>query len=627
MKKTTVQKIFLLSIAIFTLTILFFFFKNVLIEIIKFKMANDTEGVNALLQDRGIMGYLTVIVIEALQMVVVFISAEFIQSAAAMSYAWYITIPLCVTGVSLGATIIYFLVNILKFDNSMFGKTNKKIDKLQSKQKNNNVTQLMLLLFITPIVPLGAIAYFGASNRISYRRYIATCALGAIPSSINSIILGSVLSYFIVNGKSLVLLVVVLIVLISILLTLTTSLINKLYFKEKSGTPNSNYYSILMFIFHLLVRSKVTTSYDKKNIEEVKGPFLLLSNHASFFDVYFLSRLAKHERMSFILNRYYFNNKFFKYIFTKMGVIPKKLFSPDMETIKKSLKTVRAGFPILMCPEGRLSIDGTNYYSTKETGKFIKSFKMPVVLARINGAYITNPKWRKNRIKGHVHTEVVRILTADEVIKMSVDEINNIINECITYNDFTYAKENNIVYKAKNKAQGLENVLYHCPHCHNEYTIKTENNKVYCSHCGFNVEIDEHYSFTNNELNINNIHDWYQKMIENEKESINNKKVNLSCEVTVKRFNFTNKKLNSTGTGICTLTNEGFSFSGKVNDTDITFKHDIKNLRGLAFSAGEEFECYYNDELYYFYPVTNRQQCTKWALIVDEMIKDCDLNE
>ena len=109
--------------------------------------------------------------------------------------------------------------------------------------------------------------------------------------------------------------------------------------------------------------------------------------------------------------------------------------------------------------------------------------------------------------------------------------------------------------------------------------------------------------------------------------NINQKAVSLSCAVTVKKFNFNDKKLNSTGSGICTLTNDEFTFTGNVNNTDISFKHTIKNLRGLAFTAGEEFECYYNDELYYFYPIENKQQCTKWALIVDEIIKDSDLNE
>ena len=43
----------------------------------------------------------------------------------------------------------------------------------------------------------------------------------------------------------------------------------------------------------------------------------------------------------------------------------------------------------------------------------------------------------------------------------------------------------------------------------------------------------------------------------------------------------------------------------------------IKQLKALPFSCGKEFECYYEEELYYFYPVENRKQCVKWSLLVD----------
>ena len=79
------------------------------------------------------------------------------------------------------------------------------------------------------------------------------------------------------------------------------------------------------------------------------------------------------------------------------------------------------------------------------------------------------------------------------------------------------------------------------------------------------------------------------------------------------------------GKGGCTLTNSHFKFEGDLNVKEFTIA--MKDLRALAFSCGEEFECYYNDELYYFYPKTNKQQCTKWALIVDEIVKGEDINE
>ena len=36
-----------------------------------------------------------------------------------------------------------------------------------------------------------------------------------------------------------------------------------------------------------------------------------------------------------------------------------------------------------MCPEGRLSVDGTNYLINNETAKFVKHNKVPVVIINI----------------------------------------------------------------------------------------------------------------------------------------------------------------------------------------------------------------------------------------------------
>ena len=40
-----------------------------------------------------------------------------------------------------------------------------------------------------------------------------------------------------------------------------------------------------------------------------------------------------------------------------------------------------------------------------------------------------------------------------------------------------------------------------------------------------------------------------------------------------------------------------------------------------------EDELYNGNILYYFYPVNNKAQCAKWALIVDEVVKLSEQNE
>lgn len=612
MKKINKNKIFIFVIAVITIAMLVLFFKDVLIKVIEYQVNNNPDGLKELMSEMGLKGIIIVPLVEAMQMIVVFISAEFIQISAGLAYNWYIAIPLCSLGIFIGASVIYLLVNSLKFDSSIFKKSTNKIESLSKQGKS---TQLfMYILFIMPIIPFGAICYYGSNSKISYRRYILTCVTGTIPSILSSIFLGKVISYVLMENIPIWVLIIAIILVMGILLLIGGIIISRVYFKEDRYTPKSMYYSLLFKVFNFIVKKKIKDTYDDTSLDNIEGPFVLLSNHPSFYDVYFACTKMYPKRAAFILNRYYFRNKFMRFIFNQIGTIPKKLFSPDFETIRRTLKTIKSGFPIFMCPEGRLGLDGTNYYSTKETGKFIKQLKLPIVIININGAYISKPKWRKHRIKSKVYVKVTKMLTKEEVLALSVEEINDIINQGISYNEFDYIKENNLTFKDKKKAEGLENVLYRCPKCNQEYTLSSKGNTISCS-CGFNLTIKEDYHFEDNEYGLTNIHDWYELIKQEERKHLDN--INLECEVKVKKFNIDNKKLDEKGSGICKLDNDKFTFEGDLKVK--SFSIDLEILRTFAFSCGEQFECYYNDELYYFYPIKNPQQCAKWALIMDEV--------
>ena len=213
-----------------------------------------------------------------------------------------------------------------------------------------------------------------------------------------------------------------------------------------------------------------------------------------------------------------------------------------------------------------------------------------------------------------MHTEIKRIISVEELNTLSPENLIDIMTTNLGYNDYENAKIKNLKYRDKNKAVGLESVLYYCPKCHKEYSVETNGNTVYCKDCGFSVDINEQYSFNENELGLKNIHEWYELIKEYERNNLK-QDLNLSCEVDIVKFNFTDSKLNEKGSGVCTLTKEGFKYEGDLKVK--SFEIPINSLPALAFSCNEEFECYYDNELYYFYPKQNRKQCTKWALMAD----------
>ena len=621
------------KIAFFILTLgivalLFFFFRNIILDVIKYAKDKNTEAISGVLKEYGIFGTIAIIVIEALQMVVVFIPAEFIQIASGISYNPLIAFILCDLGVFLGATIIYVLVNVFRMDQSFMSKHNKKINKMSKKtSKKGGIQALMYILFVMPVVPFGAICYFGSSMKLSYRRYILTCVTGVIPSILSSILLGNLFIYFTASGLPLWILIVAIILVIGILFLAASLIMKKLHFKKQEGNPDSLLYMFFLGFLDIIVGRKCRIKYDRSRLKNIDGPIVVLGNHGSYFDFYYAAKLLLPNRVALVANRFYYRIFGLGWLMRKVGAIPKKLFSPDIETIKKSIRAVKDDYSLLLFPEGRLSTNGMNYHIVDGTGALLKKLNVPVVIISIDGAHLANPKWRKKRFNNKIKVSVKEIISVEELALKSVKEIDELIDINLAHNDFEYAREKNLIYKQKNKALGMENVLYRCPKCNNEYTIETSNNSVKCNCCNFEVHINNNYSFDKNELDIKDMSDWYNRIVDIENKVIHNDDFMMQTEVTVKRKNLFVKSKDKDGKGICTLTNDTFSFKGIVNKEDVEFSIPIRNLKALAFTAGKEFECYYDDDLYYFYPNENKAQCAKWALIVDELFKAEHTNE
>ena len=67
---------------------------------------------------------------------------------------------------------------------------------------------------------------------------------------------------------------------------------------------------------------------------------------------------------------------------------------------------------------------------------------------------------------------------------MTVEEINEVIQKEMEYNEYDYQKENNILIKKKTRAEGLNKILYQCPHCKKEGKMYSKGHELYCEECG-----------------------------------------------------------------------------------------------------------------------------------------------
>ena len=146
--KKSAQRIITIASLIVIVLLFSFFLRDVLVPLVRFQMANDVDGARALLTSKGVFGFLTVILVEALQMVVIFIPAEFIQISSGLSYPFPLALLLCDLGICLGATIIFILVRVFRFSSDAYEKKEAVIDQLAAQVRKDRGVVLLLYFLL-----------------------------------------------------------------------------------------------------------------------------------------------------------------------------------------------------------------------------------------------------------------------------------------------------------------------------------------------------------------------------------------------------------------------------------------------------------------------------------------------
>ena len=579
------------------------FFRDVMLPLLRLELRRDLDGARALLAAQGVKGAMAVILVEALQMVVVFVPAEFIQISAG-SYPFPAALALCDAGVCLGATMIFALVRFFRYQSTAYAKRRQRIDRLAAAAGERNTALLLYLLFFMPIIPFGAICYFGSGSKLTYKKYILTVATGVIPSIVVSNLMGAAGMAFLRESIPLWLLVCIIILLAAALFVLIFTVMRSWCFSEAEGTPDSLMNALIFLLVRLWQGRRCPVELDEEQLAEAETPYILLANHESFFDFYYISQMSHPRRPSYLVNAFYCTRPVLRRMAKPGGILSKKLLTPDMGTAAGLLRMTRKGYPVVVFPEGRLSPDGRSNPIVEPGGALYQRLGVDLVLVRISGAYYANPKWRPRGYRSKVRLEVVRVVKRETLQQMDAAAVDALIADTLRSDASAAAVDR---YPQRDKAQGLETLLYRCADCGALYTTRGEGNTLRCTACGARHALDESYRFTDGPATIPAYYDRI-RALEREELDI----VSLTAEVETKVFD-TSGRVAKRERGTCSLTSAGFSYRSATED----FTIPAEQLPALCFSCGKEFELYHDGLLHYFYPLTERQQVARWALLVD----------
>lgn len=271
---------------------------------------------------------------------------------------------------------------------------------------------------------------------------------------------------------------------------------------------------IIMWLIWLL--SKIALmgkeyKIEKINMEGLKPPYMMLSNHMYFID-FELSALATYpDRVNNVVTIDGFYRR--PWIMELIGAICTRKFTMDLHLVKSINKVLKRGDVLSMYPEARYSPCGTTSYMPDALGKIIKLNKVPVVAVVHHGNYLHTPFWnyRKPR-KVPLYTTLTKILDTEQIKSMSVEEINAAVREALDYDEYRYQKENGIKITEPFRAEGLHKILYHCPSCGTEYRMNSSGTELFCEECSkrWNLEEDGSLKALSGDTEFSRIPDWFE---------------------------------------------------------------------------------------------------------------------
>lgn len=220
-----------------------------------------------------------------------------------------------------------------------------------------------------------------------------------------------------------------------------------------------------------------------------------------------------------------------------LGCTPTHKYITDVSLLKDIEYMLRVNkTSVLMYPEAGYSFDGRATTLPKKMGVLLKRLGVPVVTVITEGAFARDPLYNMLQIRDvKVGAHVKCIATAEEIKQKSVAELDALLDEAFSFDNFAWQRDNKIVIDEPFRADGLHRILYKCPHCGAENKMEGKGTKITCKECKKEWEMDEYgqLSAVSGETEFSHIPDWYDWQRECVRKEIEEGNYSLDTKVDI----------------------------------------------------------------------------------------------
>jgi hypothetical protein len=364
----------------------------------------------------------------------------------------------------------------------------------------------------------------------------------------------------------------------------------------------------------------------KVNMEGLKPPYILLCNHTSFMDFKVMTAAVFPHRANYVVAIDGFIGR--ETLLRKVGCICKRKFTNDIGLVRHLNHVVNINKDIIVLhPEARYSLIGTNAILPESLGKLVKLLQVPVVSLNMHGNYLNSPCWNLTERGNRIEAEMTQIITKDQIKTLAYQKINDCINNALIYDEYSWQKANKISIKYENNAKGLHKVLYQCPCCMIESQMISDKNRIWCEHCGKEWIMSDfgELKAVSGITEFTHIPDWYEFERKQVRKQIEEKTYKFSDDVLVDSLPNA-KGYIRLGPAKLTHNLNGFYLEGNFGEKN--FRLNKKPLSMYSchieydyLNRGDCIDLSTLEDTYYIYPQNKLSSVTKISLATEELFK------
>lgn len=346
-------------------------------------------------------------------------------------------------------------------------------------------------------------------------------------------------------------------------------------------------------------------------------------NHSSFIDLKIAGTIIYPEPFNIVCTADALIGR--EWLMRNLGCIPTNKYVTDISLVKDmeyALHKLKSS--VLLYPEAGYSFDGLKTTLPDSIPRLIKLLKVPVVMIKTEGAYLRDPLYNNLQLrKVNVKAVVKYLLSKEDIETKSKEEISALIDEQFAFDNFLLQQNNKVVVSETFRADGLNRVLYKCPHCLEEGQMIGKGIEISCSSCGVRYELDEQGYLVNENAKYKHIPDWFNWEREEVKKEILAGSYALDTEVDIYILKDT-KALYKVGNGHLHHDIDGFVLSGcdgKLNyRQSSTFSYGL-NVDYFWYEIGDVIGIGDKEALYYCFPKNKEINVAKTRLAAEEIYK------